>query len=98
MNKEEIKKIAASLLFDVNDDVLKDFEQFFTKHLEEELRALQAIDTIGIEPMSFVDPSPKAYMRDDEPGESLAKDKLLGNAANKNHDFVVLSKVVNNED
>lgn len=96
MNKEEIKKVATSLLFDVTDEVLKDFEEFFEQHLKD-LKALEKIDTTGVKPMSFIDETPKTFMRDDVPGESLEKEKLLNNATNKNGDFIILSKVVDSE-
>lgn len=96
MNKEEIKKIASSLLFDVTEEVLKDFEEFFEQHLQD-LKAFEKIDTTGVKPMSFIDETPKTFMRDDVPGKSLEKEKLLNNATNKNDDFVILSKVVDSE-
>lgn len=97
MNKEKVREVAKSIMFDIDDTVLESLTQFFEEHLKD-LENLKSIDTESVEPMTRIDNSPISFLRDDVETESLAKEKLLANAKSTQHGYVCIPKKEANND
>ena len=96
MSRENIKKSALKVKLRLNDSVADVIDQQIEK-LEEKLSKLNAINTDNVEPMFWPDETPISFMREDIPGETFAKEKLLANAPETKDGFIVLKKVVSND-
>ncbi len=91
MDKEKVRQVAKSIMFNIDDSVLDELTEFFIKHLEE-LENLKSVNTDAVLPMTRIDNAPISFLREDIDGDSLAKDKLLANAGQTHLGYVAISK------
>lgn len=91
MDKNKLREISNSLMFDVKDNVIDEIAELYSD-LEKNIVKLKEIDTTNIEPMVRIDSNPISFLREDVVGESLPKDIILNNARNTEGDFVVINK------
>lgn len=96
MNKAELKKQAAKLHLDTHDEILNAIEKEGDQLLAQ-INAMKSIDVSGVKPMLRVDETPITLFREDIPGETFDKDKLLKNAPESKAGYIVLAKVVKND-
>lgn len=89
MDKQKLKMITNSLKFNAMDKVANQIISW-EKELEELIELLNSIDTEKVVPMSWVDPTPISYLREDIPGECLSRDKLLSNSPESEDGFIVI--------
>lgn len=93
MKKEEIDKLAKSLMLSLNEEEVKlvenEFEVFF-KQVEE----LSKINTEDILALNFPFESPIVELREDDLGEVLLVEEVLSNTDNKRDNMVSIPKVV----
>ncbi|MBN0919253.1 Asp-tRNA(Asn)/Glu-tRNA(Gln) amidotransferase subunit GatC [[Mycoplasma] gypis] len=96
MEKAKMIKLANDLLFDVKEEV---FELLNEEHenIKKQLTLLNKFNLDNIEPMTHINEAAIDFdlLREDEPKQGLAKDKLLDNAFDKDADFVKIRKVIN---
>lgn len=93
MNKEKIKELALDIMFDVNDDELKDIEEEFVK-LDKMLEIFDNIDTTNDEEMIYPFETPTLFLRDDNSDDVISQDDAMKNVAKTKQGHVVVPKVV----
>lgn len=93
MNKETIKELANDIMFDVNDDEIKDIEDEFIK-LDKMLELFDSIDTNGIEEMVYPFENPTTFLRDDDSSDTISQKDAMANVAKTKQGHVVVPKVV----
>ena len=96
MNRDQLKLQASKLHLATQQDVLEAIDKE-GEELLSQINALKQIDIEGVKPMTRVDETPISFMREDIPGETFAKEKLLANAPETKDGFIVLKKVVSND-
>lgn len=96
MNKDQLKLQASKLHLDTQQEVLEAIDKE-GESLLSQINALKQIDIEGVKPMTRVDETPISFMREDIPGETFDKEKLLANAPEVKDGFIVLKKVVSND-
>lgn len=91
MDKEKVRQVAKSIMFDIDDKVLDSLTEFFEEHLKA-IDDLKSIDTEGVLPMTRIDNTPISFLREDTPEKALDKEKLLSNAGETFKGYVVVPK------
>ncbi len=95
--KEELKEIALSLMFKIDDKVLDDIMELWTD-LNTRIEWLKEIDTSNVEPLSHINENRFIdFLRDDVEDNSLVyikKHDLLSNAADYDENYILTNKVV----
>ncbi|WP_029513461.1 Asp-tRNA(Asn)/Glu-tRNA(Gln) amidotransferase subunit GatC [Mycoplasmopsis primatum] len=95
--KEELKEIAQSLMFDINEQVLDEIVKLW-KDLNKRIKWLEDIDTTNVEPLSHINEEPKVdFLRDDVENNnlvSISKKDLLDNSKEHNDDYIIINKVI----
>ncbi len=95
--KEELKEIALSLMFKIDDKVLDDIMELWTD-LNTRIEWLREIDTSNVEPLSHINENRFIdFLRDDVEDNSLVsikKQDLLSNAADYDENYILTNKVV----
>ncbi len=94
VTKDDLKKYAAKLMFDMEDDgydrTLQEFEV-----IEKQMDLIGKIDNINdVEPMTFPYVIYHASLRDDEAKECLTNDEVLMNCKDVKAEQVKVPKVV----
>lgn len=101
MNKEKftekLKSQAEILKFEISGEVFASLEEAYD-FVSNEIEFLKSIDTKNVLPMTRIHEAPISYsLREDIVGEALSKDAILGNAPQKQGNFIVLPKGVKND-
>ena len=93
MNKEKIKELALDIMFDVNDDEVKEIEEEFDK-LDKMLAIFNSIDTTGVEEMVYPFDNPTVFLREDNDTYVISQDEAMSNVSKTKQGHVVVPKVV----
>ena len=93
MEKEEIKKLANNLMFDVNDEEISRIQQDFIS-INKMLEMLDEINTDGVEEMVYPLNTITTYLRDDEPSKVISQEEAISNAHKVKQGHIVVPKVV----
>lgn len=96
MDKDKLKDIVSSLMFEPTDDVLLHITENWTE-IQRQLSWLDELDLANIDPMTHINENYQIdFLRDDEVDTtwSITKADILKNAADKDSDYVILTKVV----
>ncbi|QKT05362.1 aspartyl/glutamyl-tRNA amidotransferase subunit C [Mycoplasma sp. OR1901] len=97
VNKEKIKEIVNSLMFNPSDEVLDHIIENWHE-LENELKSFDKLDLDKVKPLSHINEEYKIdLLRDDEfdnEFKSINKSQILSNAATSDDDYVTIKKVV----
>ena len=91
---EELKDLANRLKFDMHEDEYKTLQEEFEVVLSqmEMIGKIEGADEV--EPMTFPFIYESIGLREDEPGEVLAKEEVLKNASDVSYDQVRVKKVI----
>lgn len=94
MTKEQLKKLANRLMYDMSDEeyelLLKEFEVY-----QKEIELIENIETSDeITPMTFPFFYESIGLREDEPGDVLTTDEVLQNAHDVFDNQVKVKKVI----
>ena len=93
MNKEQLHKLAKSLMFSLTDEEAniadKEF-QVFLKQVEQ----INKIDTKGVKPLDYPFEAAIGELREDVSGDILSVEEVLSNTDNKRENMVKIPKVV----
>ena len=98
MNETEkmLKDLARKTMFDVSMEemnlLLKEYNVFM-RHV----KALEAIDTQGVEPLAFPYEEEIYFLREDEVGHTLEKEEVLSNAPSIQDGQIKVPKVVDHD-
>ncbi|RRD39933.1 Asp-tRNA(Asn)/Glu-tRNA(Gln) amidotransferase subunit GatC [Leptotrichia sp. OH3620_COT-345] len=95
LSKEDVLKIAKLSKLEFEENEIEKFRTDLNKILEH-MEELNSIDTSDIEPLFNV-LDLKDRLRKDEVKESYIKKELLENAPEKDGDFIIVPKIVGNE-
>lgn len=93
---DKLDLVSKKIMIKVDDQVSKKLSEDW-HILEKQIEELKAIDTTGIEPMVRIDSTPDNILREDIPGKSLSKDKVMKNAPKTLDGFIEVPKVVSND-
>ena len=94
MTNEELKKLAKSLMFEMEDSELETLSKEFEIILKQ-MALVENYEGISeVEPKVFPNIPEAAEFRDDEVGESLTVDEILSNAKSTLKNQVKVPKVV----
>ncbi len=96
LNRQDIRKLAKNLMFDLSDDEISDIQSEF-EVLMKQLALLEAIDTETIEPMVTPFETPTHFLREDEVDAVIPVEEALLNAPKRDGNYFVIPKVVNDE-
>ncbi|BAP00835.1 glutamyl-tRNA amidotransferase subunit C [Mycoplasmopsis californica HAZ160_1] len=96
INKEKLAEIVKSLMLEPSDNVL---EQILSEWdlIQKQMSFINAIDTIGIKPLSHIDEHPRIdFLREDTIDSSwaISKQTALQNALEYDQDYIITEKVV----
>ncbi len=94
MNKEDLKKLAEKLMFQMSEEEYETLEQEFEVILKQMGKINQFEEIKGVEPMTFPFSFDNASLREDEVGDYLSVDEVLANAKHVLNDQVKVPKVV----
>ena len=91
--KNNLEKISNTLKLnntkELNESLIREFEKQNKK-----IKAMQMIDTAGIEPMVRIDDTETSFLREDIIGDVLHKKTILENSFSSKEGFVIIKKVV----
>ncbi|WP_027122555.1 glutamyl-tRNA amidotransferase [Metamycoplasma spumans] len=100
MQETELKKLAKNLLFDPNPEVLELAKNMLIS-IDKKLDDLENFNLDNYKAQSHINEKPIDFsmLRKDEVDTSfnIKKQDLLNNAANRNDDYVVMRKVINDK-
>ncbi len=91
--EEMLKELGRKTMFDISDEempALKEQYEIFMNHV----KALDAIDTEGVEPLAFPYEIETTFLREDEPVQLISTDDALKNCKNVQAHQVKVPKVV----
>nr|WP_318023661.1 Asp-tRNA(Asn)/Glu-tRNA(Gln) amidotransferase subunit GatC [Mycoplasmopsis agalactiae] len=95
--REELKEIASSLMFKIDDKVMDDIMELWAD-LNSRIAWLKDIDTTNVLPLSHINEEKFTdFLREDVENEaivSIKKQELLTNAADYDSDYILTNKVV----
>ncbi|EIN14798.1 Hypothetical protein MAGb_4050 [Mycoplasmopsis agalactiae 14628] len=95
--KEELREIASSLMFKIDDKVMDDIMALWAD-LNSRIAWLKDIDTTNVLPLSHINEEKFTdFLREDVENESIVtieKQELLANAADYDSDYILTNKVV----
>ncbi|MCE6061919.1 glutamyl-tRNA amidotransferase [Mycoplasmopsis agalactiae] len=95
--REELKEIASSLMFKIDDKVMDDIMELWAD-LNSRIAWLKDIDTTNVLPLSHINEEKFTdFLREDVANESIVsikKQELLTNAADYDSDYILTNKVV----
>ncbi len=94
VDKEWVRRIARLARLDLSEEEVEVFSKQLGDILEF-IRQLEELDTEGVEPFGSMNTTP---MREDEPGESLEREKALMNAPEREGGFFVVPRIVEVEE
>lgn len=97
ITKEQLKEIVSSLMIEPTEEVLNNIIENWN-NIQLELEKLNKLDLENVQPMSHIDESLKIdFLREDIEDSSFAitKEDILKNAADKDDDYIITSRVVN---
>ncbi|VEU76423.1 Asp-tRNA(Asn)/Glu-tRNA(Gln) amidotransferase subunit GatC [Mycoplasmopsis columboralis] len=97
ITKEQLKEIVSSLMIEPTEEVLNNIIENWN-NIQLELEKLNKLDLENVQPMSHIDESLKIdFLREDIEDRSFAitKEDILKNAADKDDDYIITSRVVN---
>lgn len=93
MSSIDFKQLAHQLMFDLNDEEVKDIEKEFDTLLQQ-LQLMEAVNTDGVEEMVYCFEQPTTYLRDDQVGDVLSQSEALANAPKQSSGHFLVPKVV----
>lgn len=94
VNKDVLKSMAHSLMFDMSEDAYDELVEQFSVLLEQ-LKVSNELDGLDkAEPMVFPFVVTNEYLREDVPSQPLSKEDVLRNAPETKDGQVVLPRVV----
>ncbi len=93
MNKEKLSKVARTLMFEVNNEVLHDLAIEYD-FLQQKIRSLKKINVENVLPLIYVDETPLTFLSPDEPETSLDVAKVLKNAPHLDNNYIILPRVI----
>ncbi|WP_308699347.1 MULTISPECIES: glutamyl-tRNA amidotransferase [unclassified Mycoplasma] len=97
INKEKIKEIVSSLMFNPSEEVLNNIIKNWNE-LENDLKNLDKLNLDNIKPLSHINEEYKIdLLREDEfdnEFKSIDKNQILSNAKTSDQDYVTITKVV----
>ena len=93
MENIDYKLLANKLMFDLNEEELKDMDKTFQYFLKQ-LEVLDEIDTTDVEEMIYPIETSVSYLRNDEDVYTLSKEEVLKNGMNTLDDYFIVPKVV----
>lgn len=93
LTKEDVKKLARNLMFDLSDAEITDIQEEFTT-LMKQLELLDVIDTEDVIPMVTPFETPSVFLREDSVSNVLEAEDALLNAPKREGQYFVIPKVV----
>ena len=90
---EEIKRLASTLMFELNDGELYALSENSTNFLNQ-VDFVQSIDTDGIEPMCYPFEDVKTYLREDEVTHTITQEEAFKNAPKTEGDYFEIVQVI----
>ncbi|WP_426461012.1 Asp-tRNA(Asn)/Glu-tRNA(Gln) amidotransferase subunit GatC [Mycoplasma hafezii] len=96
INQEKLREIVSSLMLEPTDEVVEHILENWHQ-LQEELKALDKLDLKNVNPLTHLNETPLVdFLREDVENTkwSITKEDILKNAADKDEDYVILTKVV----
>ncbi|QJG66512.1 glutamyl-tRNA amidotransferase [Mycoplasma phocoeninasale] len=100
MDDKHLKTLANDLLFEPSEEVLSLAKKLLMQ-IDSGLRELDAIDLSSWKALSHINEKPLSFkdLRKDEINKDfyLNKNDILRNAANRDEEFVIIKKVINEE-
>ena len=97
IDKKEIKKIAALAKIDISDDEMGNYSEQISRILEY-MSTLDEVDTSNIEEFSIQLLNDDQNIREDDPGESLARDDIMNLAPNSDGVYFKVPKIINDDE
>lgn len=88
-----LKELGLKTMFEIKDEeleALKEDYMIFMNHV----KALEVIDTKGVEPMYYPYEIETSYLRDDEQTYTISKEEVLNNSKEVKEGMVKVPKVV----
>lgn len=97
IKKEDLKRYANLLMFDMDEDEYDTLEKEFKTILKQMDHIAEIKDIEKVEPMTFPFPLDEATLREDEVGAYLTVGEVLDNAKEEVDDQVKVPKVVDED-
>lgn len=94
MDKNLIRKLAKDLMFELSDAEIDSIHADSTNFMSQ-VNVLQAIDTDGVEVMSYPIESETSWLREDSVDHILDQEAAFKNAPRVHGDYFEIVKVVN---
>lgn len=93
MNKDDLNKLAASLMFEISEDETNIIDKEFQLFLNQ-IKQINKIDTTDVKPLDYPFEQAIGELREDVAGEVLSVEDVLSNASETKNQMVVIPKVV----
>lgn len=93
---DKLDLVSKKIMIKVNDEVSKKLADDW-HHLEKQINKLKSFNTDEVEPMVRIDNNYENFLREDIPGKVLSKEIVLRNAPEKDNNYIIVSKVDEND-
>lgn len=97
MSLEFLHQLARDLFFELDDQQCQNLLLEFDA-IEAQMAVVKQIDTTNVPPLDFPFELKKSYLRSDEIEPAIAKTDILAVATEIKNDYIVINKVINNEE